>query len=891
VFRTIGGLLPGIGVAGLVGGAINKAFDLDTTRVQLGAFVGGVDKANIKLAEFSKIAQSTAGVTRQSLTQAFIDLKAQARLADDQASKLAVSIAKLQALFPKAQDTARNLAQIFSQGFELQDIKQERGQTGDFIDSVIKRLGFEGPKNVELIRKAKEAGKLTQGAFWDAVDAEVVSRSKNLTESLQLRMTKALEATNEKLAQLGDKLLKDIIPILDKLLPPLNKVLEVFTSLPTWLQATTIGIVGLAGPVANLTQAIGGLRGAMVGLGAFMTGPAGIAALAAIGLVTAGVGLNDLLSNQIPANVRSGLGLQDRSLLTPDTEKLDIPSLGLRVENGKIVRGGSASTRAAAAAAKVGTSRAARARAPQKPTVDLLAFATGRQTDIAGGQRDIEAHMSDLSRIELQRQRDEAQAFEGIVDAIQRNKAKTAREAEQAAEKAARALEKSGELLSLNERFARGFASQMETVGDAFDRFGANVARAFGNVRDLFRGLKDAVLGFFNDILGSALQNLVRGTLGGIFGGIGSRLGGLGGGTFGGSIFSQALASGAGGGISVPSSVSQSSGLGGILGGIFGGGGSGGGASAGQSAGGGFSLGGLLGGLAGAAPLLGAGLGSGIGGKSTLGNIFGAIGGGAVGLGVSFGASVFGAGGGLAAASLAALGPIALIGAPLLIGGLLLGKAKQRRSDEQAAGEFLRQALSAIDQLAAGISSGQIDGSQARSIFDTQILAEFKQQISGLKTKSVVQSRLTNQVRDLEAVYQARIPPLIVEQQARQATQAANALAFSRQVPEFATGGTTLGGLARLHPGEKVLNFQQQANVRAIAGANIFERAGVPGIQSSRVFDNGGTMPAGGDAPLVINLDVTVGVDSEKIVVRGASTENGRRVIIKQVRNSQLNKE
>src|SRR4030095_14911792 len=134
-----------------------------------------------------------------------------------------------------------------------------------------------------------------------------------------------------------------------------------------------------------------------------------------------------------------------------------------------------------------------------------------------------------------------------------------------------------------------------------------------------------------------------------------------------------------------------------------------------------------------AAPCLGLGLGSVLGGKSIFGNILGAIGGGAVGLGASFGASVFGAGGGLASAGLAALGPVALIGAPLLIGAILLGKAKQRRSDEQAAGELLGQALAAIDQLANGISTDQIDGSQAKGIFENQILGQFRQQISTLK--------------------------------------------------------------------------------------------------------------------------------------------------------------
>src|SRR5262249_35299042 len=67
--------------------------------------------------------------------------------------------------------------------------------------------------------------------------------------------------------------------------------------------------------------------------------------------------------------------------------------------------------------------------------------------------------------------------------------------------------------ISNTERFMRGFNSQVETVGDAFDRFGQNVSRAFTNIRDLFGGLKQAVLQFFNDLVGQSLQNLVRSTL------------------------------------------------------------------------------------------------------------------------------------------------------------------------------------------------------------------------------------------------------------------------------------------------------------------------------------------------------------------------------------------
>src|SRR5262249_45638373 len=148
--------------------------------------------------------------------------------------------------------------------------------------------------------------------------------------------------------------------------------------------------------------------------------------------------------------------------------------------------------------------------------------------------------------------------------------------------------------------------------------------------------------------------------------------------------------------------------------------------------------------LAAAAPLLGLTLGASLGGRSTLGTIAGGIGGALVGIGAT--AAPAGAG---------FLAPLfsnpftAIACGSLLIGGLLLGKAAQRRSDEEASGQMLTQALNAIDQLANGISSDQIDGSQARAIFDNEILATFIQQINTLKTKSVRDSRLTNQVRDL----------------------------------------------------------------------------------------------------------------------------------------------
>jgi hypothetical protein len=347
-FGGIKGLIVSLGAAGFGASAIQKAFDFDKQRVQLAAFVGGVDNANRKIAEFGKTAQATAGVTRNNLLGAFIDLKAQAKLADDQATKLAVSIAKLQALYPKAQNTAQNLAQIFNQNFELGDVKQERGQTGDFIDSVIKRLGFEGPKAVELIRKAKEAGKLTQKAYWDAVDAEVQVRAKNLVETLETRQVKAMEGINDKLAKIGEKLFEVWEKVGSKVLPVVERVLDLFGKLPASAQAVAVGFAAI-GPGAfsgvsalvQLSGALGGVRAALASLAAFAVSPAGIAALALIGAGTAIYGFNQMIA-QNEANLKSQFtNKYDRPFLpgADVTEKLDLdPSLNrFQLVNGKVV--------------------------------------------------------------------------------------------------------------------------------------------------------------------------------------------------------------------------------------------------------------------------------------------------------------------------------------------------------------------------------------------------------------------------------------------------------------------------------------------------------------------------------------------------------------------------
>ena len=377
---------------------------------------------------------------------------------------------------------------------------------------------------------------------------------------------------------------------------------------------------------------------------------------------------------------------------------------------------------------------------------------------------------------------------------------------------------------------------------------------------------------------------------GGLLGGLGA-LGGGGGGGFGG-IFGGGGGGGGGGGL-----------LGGLLGGFGGGGGgvglapalssgirlgAGGGgfpvltggtlAGAGGAGAAGFSL---LGTIAGPAAIGGL-LGTALGGKSLGGKILGGIGGGIAGIGVGIGAAVGLAGGSILAGALAATG-FGLLAAPFIIGAVLLGKAKQRKNDEQAADAIWVSERDQIRQLISDVNADRIDGASALAAAQSLRL----QTVSGLnqiKTKSVRESRLSNQLRDLDNSVVAELRAAVARQQRR----SSNA---GFLVPEFAGGGYVPGidrgtdsVTARVRPGELVLNREQQRRVEARAGASIFQSIGVARGGS---YQAGGYVPAiggGGGGSLTIEMHV-----EEGIVVGKIQSSSGERVIVNTVKKARRN--
>jgi hypothetical protein len=805
-------------------------------------------------------------------------------------------IGRLNAISPLGdpQRFAQNLGQLVSQKFEVQDLRELVGASpiaGQLIKEV---FGVDSPINGAAIRaSAKKLGIDTADELLNALAlrAENHPALRSVTESLGGQFEKVRDRLNVALAPLGETLARTLLPLFDDLVSAAERYGREASNV---FARNKNDILQTAREVGHLALEIGKLAGKIVQVGSESGVFRKLAEFAAI--------TTDFLSGDInffSAGPREAAVQQKFAALDADRARRarfsqHLGPFGDIDEITNFLRAGGAGGRGrggAGGAGGVGGTGTGGGGGVRQRDRFINDFGQGEAEKLFHEAALAAVRQSNLGRVLRRQAPFDLQALPRLSAAGlgAPDLGFPGGELADLARIAAEVPAKIAPIMSDVERFMRGFEGQIESVGDAFERFGSNVAFAFTNVKTLFASLKQAVLGFFNDLIGNALQNLVRGTLGGIFGGGGG--GGIGN-LFGNLFRSPAFASAGGNGISAPASISQS------FGSFFSGGG---GSSSASGFGklaldpltakefgiGGSFLGGIGKSFAAAAPLLGLSLGAGLGGQSVFGQIAGSAG------GLLGGGAVAGFSGLLGkAATKFFTNPFTIaIGAGLLVGSFFLGRAKQRKQDEELSGQFLTQALAGIDQLASAVSSGQITTLvEARSIFDSQILGVFAQQIGGLKTKSVRESRLTNQVRDLRNQFEIRIPPLINEANQRRIDAERAAIVHSRLIPEFGTGGTARGGLAFLHPGEKVLNFQQQSAVQAMAGANVFERAGVPGVQHSRVFDNGGIMPAGRPEPIVIE-QLVVSIDSESIAVKGMSGDPGRQVIIRQVIAAKRNEE
>jgi TP901 family phage tail tape measure protein len=342
-----------------------------------------------------------------------------------------------------------------------------------------------------------------------------------------------------------------------------------------------------------------------------------------------------------------------------------------------------------------------------------------------------------------------------------------------------------------------------------------------------------------------------------------------------------------------------------------------------------FSALGLLKGFGPALPLLGLGLGGRVGG------VLGAVGGGLLGLS---GAAALGAFGslGAGAATIGGIGTVGLgggvaalftnpftilAGVGLLIGGFLLGRARQRGRDERERDRLFGEAQKQLQQLLDDVNRDRVDGGsaiqQARQIRD-----EYQKAVNGLKTGSVRRSAQTTGRRGEPSQFS------IVDGLVKRIEEATDSQNRRREidqklVPEFDGGGVVgsqrmakilaangigLRGFTGMLPGayrgrgfdtipivaqggELVLNPRQQRALDltpaklAAAGVPNFNGAPAPQVEYAA---GGGVQPSGvlggftGAGGLQIFLQLVMGTDTaSKLLVLGARTREGQEVMAK----------
>jgi len=299
--------------------------------------------------------------------------------------------------------------------------------------------------------------------------------------------------------------------------------------------------------------------------------------------------------------------------------------------------------------------------------------------------------------------------------------------------------------------------------------------------------------------------------------------------------------------------------------------------------------------LAAMLPLLGAGLGGGLVGSIAgpqaggMAKLLGMVGGGLVGIGLTATPAIFAAGGSLASmggvAGALFSNPItAIAGAAALVGGLLFGRQRQRRADEQRRNAGLADSFGALEKIKRLVETDQLDRAGAVAQI-AQVKEGYMQMAQSLKDSKARRHAILN--ASLLQPYEDRIMVALALQEGRAKT-------LSNRRPEFARGGVIPGALGQPvpiigHGGEIFINPGQMAGV----GAAVLSMAGVPGV---------GALPFAGlpsvaavrpdprdggrgrsDDDFVIE-EMRFSFDAEGMWLKGARTRSGRRVIVETIR-------
>lgn len=287
----------GYGLLGLTAGilnvgksAVSSAVNIDRQVNVLKALTGSAQAAEERFASLVKLSSQTPGLT----TSLAATLDAQLRVANVGAGtidKLLPAIGRLNAVSPLGdpQKFAQNLTQLITQGFERADLKELIGQSplaGEIIKSIFK---VDSATNGKAIKEsAQKLGITTTDAFFAAFAEAAQNNPKlaNITESLGTQFEKLRDRVLVALRPLGLAIINALKPLVDAVVPIIEKLSAAFSALPQRSQQVIIVFAALAAAVGPLVIALGGLIQTFGALGNLVTvagGLAGGGGVAAIG--------------------------------------------------------------------------------------------------------------------------------------------------------------------------------------------------------------------------------------------------------------------------------------------------------------------------------------------------------------------------------------------------------------------------------------------------------------------------------------------------------------------------------------------------------------------------------------------------------------------------------
>lgn len=253
---------------------VKSALEIDAVKTKITALVGDSERATAKMRDLQALAQRSVGVTQRAAFETFAQLKGIGGIADESINRVIASMGKLNAAFNIEDQSGfiRNLVQIFTQGFEVPDIKEAIGRVPIFRQLLQQAFGTDDP---EKLRQLKNAGQLTLDTFLSGISDAINNdpHVANISESMTVKLQKSFERLKLALAPIGIIILDAVVPVIERLSPIAENLANRFNQMSPAMQQVVVvlGVLAAAaGPalfiLGSLVSTIGGVVVAIGGL-------------------------------------------------------------------------------------------------------------------------------------------------------------------------------------------------------------------------------------------------------------------------------------------------------------------------------------------------------------------------------------------------------------------------------------------------------------------------------------------------------------------------------------------------------------------------------------------------------------------------------------------------